>query len=68
MTEKLKACDRRVLITKWVGGAWDRCTEDGTTCIRAFRKCGISLPVDGSQDSCINIRGLEGYQVYTARN
>jgi hypothetical protein len=65
MTGKLKASDRRVLMTKWVGEAWDRCTTDPSTIIRAFKKCGISVPVDGSEDECININGLEGYQVYT---
>lgn len=68
MEGKLTASDRRVLITKWVGGAWDKCTEDSATCIRAFKKCGIALPIDGSEDSCINIRGLEGYDVYAARS
>ena len=40
------------------------CTTDNTVTIRAFEKCGISLPIDGFQDECINIRGLEGYKVY----
>ena len=31
--------------------------------VRAFEKCGISLPIDGSFDERINVRGLEGYWV-----
>ena len=31
--------------------------------IRGFRKCGISIPVDGSKDDDINIKELEKYQV-----
>jgi hypothetical protein len=42
------------------------CTADNTVTIRAFEKCGISLPIDGSRDECINIKGLEGYKVYEA--
>ncbi len=30
---------------------------------RAFKKCGISTSIDGKEDSCINIRGLDGYVV-----
>ena len=31
--------------------------------IRSFRKCGISVAIDGSEDSEINISGLDGYEV-----
>ena len=31
--------------------------------IRGFRKCGISVAIDSSEDDKINIKGLEGYQV-----
>lgn len=30
----------------------------------AFKKCGISLSIDGSQDAAIKIRGIEGYIVH----
>ena len=30
--------------------------------IRGFRKCGISLPTDGSENN-ISIKGIENYQV-----
>ena len=30
---------------------------------RAFEKCGISVPIDGSKDELINIRGLTNYTV-----
>ncbi len=66
MEGKLSASDRRILMTKWVASAWDMCTADNTVIIRAFEKCGISLPIDGSRDECINIKGLEGYKVYEA--
>ena len=31
--------------------------------IRGFRKCGITVAVDGSEDNDINIKELENYQV-----
>ena len=31
--------------------------------VRSFRKCGISLPTDGSEDSEINIKGVDDYFV-----
>jgi len=64
MGGKLSASDRRILMTQWIGGAWDKCMADGTSTIRVFKKCGISVPIDGSQDELINIHGLEGYQIY----
>ena len=30
---------------------------------RAFKKCGISVPIDGSGDDAIKICGMEGYSV-----
>lgn len=57
------ASDRRVLITKWVGEAWARRSEKKDTTQRAFKKCGISTAIDGSEDASIKIRGLEGYVV-----
>lgn len=31
--------------------------------VRSFQKCGISVAPDGSEDSNINIEGLEDYTV-----
>ena len=60
---KITASQRRVLITKWVGQAWaEVCTNKDMVC-RAFAKCGISVPIDGSKDHLINIRGLTDYKV-----
>jgi len=30
---------------------------------RSFRKCGITVAIDGSEDDQIKIRGLDNYQV-----
>ena len=61
----ISAKERRVLFTKWVGEAWDHVCLQKESIIRSFRKCGISLPIDGSMDSEINIKGLESYAVGT---
>ena len=31
--------------------------------IRAFKKCGISVAIDGSEDEEININNVEDYKV-----
>lgn len=31
--------------------------------IREFKKYGISLAIDSSEDDEINVKGLEGYQI-----
>lgn len=61
---QISASERRVLFTKWVGHAWDEISaKNKNTIIRSFHKCGISLPIDGSEDSEININGVEDYEV-----
>ena len=60
---KMSASQRRVLISKWVGQAWTEvCSKRDMIC-RAFEKCGITVPIDGSNDDRINIKGLTDYQV-----
>ena len=60
---KITASQRRVLITKWVGQAWAEVCANKDMIYRAFQKCGISVPIDGSKDSLINIKGLTAYKV-----
>ena len=31
--------------------------------IRSFKKCGISVPINGSEDDQIHIQGLDDYAV-----
>lgn len=61
----LSASARRVLITKWVGAAWAQVSQKTEMIWRTFKKCGISVAIDGSEDSEINIRGMEGYSIDT---
>lgn len=63
VNNSLSASARRILITKWVGAAWVQMSQKKEMVQCAFKKCGISLSIDGSQDAAIKIRGIEGYIV-----
>ena len=63
VTGGMTASRRQVLITRWVGQAWEEVGNNKDMIIRSFLKCGISVAVDGSQDSQIDISGLDGYEV-----
>jgi len=55
--------DRRVLLTKWIGEAWEKTCADKEMVIIAFKKCGISVAIDSSEDEEININNIEDYEV-----
>lgn len=51
-------------MTQWVGEAWTSIHQElQHTIRRSFRKCGITVAIDGSEDSEIHIRGLDNYAV-----
>ena len=52
----------RMLLATWIGKAWEKTFGNRHMVVRGFRKCGISLAIDGSKDD-INIKGIENYQV-----
>ena len=56
--DNLDAYIRWVLFTKWVAQAWKDVSSNKGAIVRSFKKYGISLPIDESQDSEINIREL----------
>jgi hypothetical protein len=48
---KYSISDRRVLLTTWVGQTWEYMHQEDSDMIRgAFKKVGLGLPIDGSQD------------------
>ena len=51
------------MLTEWIGKAWEEVSANKEMVIRGFKKCGISVSVDGSEDDQINIKDLEGYEV-----
>ena len=51
---------RRILITWAVGEAWERFSAERKHVIQhAFRVVGLSLPIDGSCDHEISVKGIE---------
>ena len=46
-------------MTKWVGEAWANTNQDMVR--RSFKKCGISLDLDGSENHLLNIEKLPDY-------
>ena len=60
---KLSASCRCVLISKWVGQAWTKVCSNRNMICRAFEKRGISVPINGGNNDCSNIKGMTGYQV-----
>ena len=47
---RLNASARRVLMTEWVSQAWQDICSDKQMIIPSFKKCAISVPIDGSED------------------
>ena len=51
---------------KWVGQTWESIHHElQHTIQQSFRKCGITVAIDGSEDHVINIRGLDNYRVHS---
>ena len=57
------ASERRILLTKWIGEAWEKVAANKDMVIRGFKKCGVSVAINGSEDNEINIKDLEDYEV-----
>ena len=60
---KLSAWQRRVLLTKWVAEARKEINRNKETVFRSFKKCGISLTLDGKENDEINIEGIPDYEM-----
>ena len=58
---KITASERRVLITNWCGNAWSRLDKDSV--IRGFKKIGLSVELDGSESTSVNIPKLPMYKM-----
>jgi hypothetical protein len=53
-----------VLLTKWVGQAWeDMHAKDSDMIRQAFVQVGLGLPIDGSRDHEIKIKDFPDVQV-----
>merc|ERR1711871_1585444 len=56
----MSASRKRVLLSLWYGEAWDRVCKVFKFC-KVFSKTGCNLSADGSQDSEIQIQGLDKF-------
>ena len=54
---KITAGERRILLTKWVGEAWEELAKNQEMIVRSFKKCGISIAADGSEDFEVHLGG-----------
>jgi len=62
--ERWTVGDRCVVTTFCIGDAFYQFhQEKGEIIRRAFRKVGLSLPIDGSSDSELDIKGFHGLQI-----
>ena len=60
---KISASERQVLVTKWVDKAWTEVGSNGDMVVQSFKKCGISLSLDGSKNGEIHIESIEEYEL-----
>ena len=60
------ATQRRILMTKWVDEAWSKVGKMKDSIIRSFKKCSLSLALDGSENNEVNIEALPEYQMPSA--
>lgn len=62
--ERWTVGDRRVLTTCAVGDAWYQFAVEKQEIIkRVFRKVGLSLPIDGSADHELDVKGFEKLEI-----
>ena len=59
---KMSAKERRILMTKWTGDAWDDMQHYKDIFRKAFERTGCLMTVDGSGDDLICPQGYENYE------
>ena len=50
-------------MTKWVGQAWIKISRRKESIVRSFKKCGLSVALDGSENTQMSIDGIQNYEV-----
>ena len=58
---KMSAKERRILMTKWAGDAWDEVKRNNDIFRKAFQCTGCLMTVDGSEDDLIHPQGYDNY-------
>ena len=60
---KLSASQRRILMTKWIGQAWNKISGMKESNVRSFRKCGLLVALDGSENAQVSIDCIPKYEI-----
>ena len=56
--------DWRIMITKWVGQAWQELhLEQSHIIVKAFRRVGFTLAIYGSEDEELHVKDILNIQV-----
>ena len=55
-----------MLLKKWVSTAWSKMSKKEDMISRSFKKCGITLALDESENADLNIDGLGDYEMPSA--
>ena len=63
MNGEILVRERRILTTRWVANSWSYICSNKDIVKRGFKKCGINVALDGSENSLVNIEGLPDYKV-----
>ena len=50
-------------ITEWVSTAWSEMSKKKDMINRSFKKCDITLALDGTENADLNIEGLKDYEM-----
>ena len=62
-TGEVNTSERRILMTKWLGDAWDDYTKNNQDKITlAFKKCGMFNALDGSENHLVEVPGIKDYK------
>lgn len=56
--------DKRVMMTKFLGEAWDSMKADHSSVLKAFQACGACNAIDGSEDYLIKWPGKDEQEEY----
>lgn len=57
---KIPASEQRVVLTRWVGNAWDHISNTAMV-KRSFKKCGINVNIHGSENALVHLEGISEY-------
>ena len=60
--DHISAKERRILLTKWLGQAWEEVKKYKGFLRKSFERTGCLMAIDGSTDNLIRPQGLKNYR------